>query len=132
MPALAEAHDKGQEYFELGDYAAAATLLAQVAGAQPGNACVRLLLGRAYLRCAQLGRAEAELTAVIDLDPADDFARFARGCGLERQGRHAEALSHLRLAAAMRPEEEYRDAIAGVEARAAGQLTGGIGSATAR
>jgi tetratricopeptide (TPR) repeat protein len=116
---LAEAHEKGRVYFEFGDYAAAARLLATVAAAEPRNVSVRLLLARAYFHSAQLRRAEAELAAVVGLDPVDDFARFALGRALERQSRHAEALPHYRLAAAMRPDPEYLDALARCESRAA-------------
>jgi tetratricopeptide (TPR) repeat protein len=116
---LAEAYNKGRVYFEFGDYAGAARLLAEVAAAEPRNVSVRLLLARAYFHSAQLRRAEAEFTAVVDLDPVDDFARFALGRCLERQSRHAEALPHYRLAAAMRPDPDYRDAITRVESRTA-------------
>jgi tetratricopeptide (TPR) repeat protein len=114
---LAEAYERGVVRFEFGDYAEAARLLAPVATAEPRNVSVRLLLARAYFHSAQLRRAEAELTAVVELDPVDDFARFALGRTLERQSRHAEALPHYRLAAAMRPDPEYLDAITRAESR---------------
>ena len=114
---LAEAYEKGRVYFEFGDYAAAARLLAPVAAAEPRNASVRLLLARAYFHSAQLRRAEAELAAVVDLDPVDEWARFALGRALERQSRPAEALPHYRLAAAMRPDPEYLDAVERCESR---------------
>jgi tetratricopeptide (TPR) repeat protein len=116
---IAEAYDKGRVYFEFGDYAQAARLLAGVAEAEPRNVSVRLLLARAYFHSAQLRRAEAELTIVVDLDPVDDFARFVLGRALERQSRYAEALPHYRLAAAMRPHPEYLDAITRAESRTA-------------
>jgi hypothetical protein len=58
-----------------------------------------------------------QLVVVVELDPVDDFARFALGRCLERQSRHAEALPHYRLAAAMRPDPEYLDAITRAEPR---------------
>jgi tetratricopeptide (TPR) repeat protein len=116
---IAEAYDKGRVYFEFGDYAEAARLLVPVAEAEPNNVSVRLLLARAYFHSAQLRRAEAEFLAVVELDPVDDFARFALGRCLERQSRHAEALPHYRLAAAMRPDPEYLDAVSRAESRTA-------------
>jgi len=116
---LAQAYEKGRVYFEFGDYAAAARLLAQVAEAEPRNVAVRLLLARAYFHSAQLRRAEAELAAVVELDPVDDFARFALGRALERQSRPAQALPHYRLAAAMRPDPDYLDAVERCESRTA-------------
>jgi tetratricopeptide (TPR) repeat protein len=116
---LAEAYEKGRVYFEFGDYAAAARLLAPVAEAEPRNVAVRLLLARAYFHSAQLRRAEAELAAIVELDPVDDFARFALGRALERQSRPAQALPHYRLAAAMRPDPDYLDAVTRCESRTA-------------
>jgi tetratricopeptide (TPR) repeat protein len=78
---------------------------------------VRLLLARAYYHSAQLGKAEAEFRAVTELDPVEDYAWFALGRTLERQNRHAEAAPCFRLASAMRPHQDYLDALARTEAR---------------
>jgi Flp pilus assembly protein TadD len=72
-----------------------------------------LLLGRAYYRSAQLGKAETELRHAVELSPADAYARYLLGRTLQRQSRHADALPHLRLAAAQNPDyAEDRDASA--------------------
>ena len=72
-----------------------------------------VLLGRAYYHSAQLRRAEEALTRAVALSPADSFARCLLGRTLQRQSRHAEALPHLRLAAAQNPVyTEDRDACA--------------------
>jgi tetratricopeptide (TPR) repeat protein len=68
---------------------------------QPDNTGLRTLRAWAYLMRAQLQRAEAELEKLVDENPADDWAQHALGRCLERQSRYAEALPHLRLAAAM-------------------------------
>lgn len=62
-----------------------------------------LLLGRAYYRSAQLRKAEEELRRAVELAPADSYARYLLGRTLQRQSRHADALPHLRLAAALDP-----------------------------
>lgn len=112
-------------------YRRAETLLAQrrpldavqallpVLAAQPDDASVHLLAGRAFLDSAQLRRAEASFTRVLDIDPADHYARFALGKALQRQGRFTEALAQLRMAVAMDPRPEYQDAIGEVRARIA-------------
>src|SRR5690606_41564918 len=63
----------------------------------PNHASVQLLAGRAYLDSAQLQRAEEAFGRVLDLDPADHYARFALGKALQRQGRLAEAHAQLKM-----------------------------------
>jgi thioredoxin-like negative regulator of GroEL len=67
----------------------------------PGNTGLRTLRAWAFLVRAQLGPAQAELERLVEDDPSDVWARHALGRALERQARYAEALPHLRLAAAM-------------------------------
>ena len=69
-----------------------------------GSAAGALLLGRAYYRSAQLRKAEEELRRAVELAPADSYARYLLGRTLQRQSRHADALPHLRLAAAQNPD----------------------------
>ena len=93
--------------------------LAPVLDSQPNDASVLMLAGRAYLDSAQLKRAEESFSRVVDIDPADHYARFALGKALQRQSRLAEALTQLRIAAAMDARPEYQDALGEVKARIA-------------
>ncbi|HEY4459692.1 MAG TPA: tetratricopeptide repeat protein [Pseudonocardiaceae bacterium] len=93
--------------------------LAAVVEEAPDTPSVQLLAGRAYLGSAQLNRAESAFLRVIELDPADHYARFALGRTLQRQGRLAEAKTQLRLATAMNPLPEYQEALGEVNARLA-------------
>jgi Flp pilus assembly protein TadD len=86
---------------------------------RPDSVSVLLLAGRAYLNSAQLGRAEEAFTKVLELDPADHYARFALGKALQRQGRLAEAHAQYKMAAAMDPRPEYQEALGEVRARMA-------------
>ena len=61
--------------------------LVPVLDSQPNDVSVQLLAGRAYLNSAQLRRAEDAFSRVLELDPADHYARFALGKALQRQGR---------------------------------------------
>ena len=83
------------------------------------QALMPLLAGRAYLNSAQLTRAEEAFTRVLELDPADHYARFALGKALQRQGRLAEAQAQYKMAAAMDPRPEYQEALGEVRARLA-------------
>jgi tetratricopeptide (TPR) repeat protein len=111
-------YERGVVYFEMGNYAHAARLLEPFAAEQPRSVSVRLLLARAYYHSAQLRRAETEFRAVTELDPVEDYAWVGLGRALERQSRGAEALSCFRMAAAMRPDEEYLEALTRAERRA--------------
>ena len=81
----------------------------------PGNTGLRMLRAWAYLIRVQLGPAETELRALVEEHPDDDWLRFALGRALERQSRYAEALPHLRLAAAMSADPEHELAVLRVE-----------------
>jgi tetratricopeptide (TPR) repeat protein len=74
---------------------------------EPDNTGLRTLRAWAFLMRAQLGRAENELARLVDENPTDDWARHALGRCLERQSRYAEALPHLRLAAAMSGDPDH-------------------------
>ena len=101
-----------QGLFERGDHVAAATALAELvdeiessrtAGA-PDEAVLhsvtdlRLMLARAYFQSAQLGRAEATLSQVIEESPTDSYAHLLLGRTLQRAARHDEAKRSLALA----------------------------------
>lgn len=87
--------------------------------AEPGSTGLRTLRAWAYFKSAQLGRAEADLSRLVDADPTDVWARFALGRVLERQSRYADALPHLRLAAVMSGDAEHEAGVLRVERRLA-------------
>jgi tetratricopeptide (TPR) repeat protein len=82
---------------------------------EPDNRGLRSLRAWAYLMRAQLQKAEAELRSLVEEVPDDDWARHALGRALERQSKYAEALPHLRLAAAMTGDPEHEAAVLRVE-----------------
>ncbi len=84
---------------------------------EPDNTGLRTLRAWAYLMRAQLQRAETELESLVADNPVDDWAQHALGRCLERQSRYAEALPHLRLAAAMSGDPDHGLAVLRVEDR---------------
>ncbi|GAA1147891.1 tetratricopeptide repeat protein [Nocardioides aquiterrae] len=74
---------------------------------EPDNTGLLTMRAWAYLMRAQLQRAEADLTRLVEENPSDDWSRHALGRCLERQSRYAEALPHLRLAAAMSGDPDH-------------------------
>ncbi|WP_031482168.1 tetratricopeptide repeat protein [Streptomyces bicolor] len=97
----AERWERAQMFFGAKDYAAAARVLGKLVEEAPEQTGPRLLLARAYYHSAQLRRAESELRVVIERDPVEQYARLMLGRTLQRQGRHAEAEPHMRLASAL-------------------------------
>lgn len=76
---------------------------------------LRTLRAWAFLQRAQLGPAEAELSALIDIQPDDVWVRHALGRALERQSRYADALPHLKLAAVMSDDYDHAAAVIRVQ-----------------
>ncbi|QMU69660.1 tetratricopeptide repeat protein [Streptacidiphilus sp. P02-A3a] len=99
--ALADEYTRAHLFFDSKAYSDAALILVPLVDADPANTAARLLLARSYYHSAQLNRAEAELRRVLERDPVESYAHLMLGRTLERQGRAAEAVPHLRLAAAM-------------------------------
>lgn len=97
----AERWERAQLFFDAKDYAGAARVLGGLVDEVPEQTGPRLLLARAYYHSAQLHRAETELRTLVERDPVEHYARLMLGRTLQRQGRHAEAESHLRIASAL-------------------------------
>ncbi|MEU5320096.1 tetratricopeptide repeat protein [Streptomyces sp. NPDC021056] len=97
----AERWERARMFFDARDYAAAARVLDGLVEEVPEQTGPRLLLARSYYHSAQLRRAEAELRTIVERDPVEQYARLMLGRTLERQGRHAEAGPHIRLASAL-------------------------------
>lgn len=92
-------------------------VLAPALDQEPDNTGLRTLRAWAYLMRAQLQRAETDLERLVAENPSDDWAQHALGRCLERQSRYAEALPHLRLAAAMSGDPDHGLAVLRVEHR---------------
>ncbi|MEQ6901767.1 tetratricopeptide repeat protein [Nocardioides sp. YIM 152588] len=87
----------------------------------PRNRGLRSLRAWAFMMRAQLVKAEEELSALVEDDPSDTWARHALGRALERQSRYDDALGHLRLAAVMSGDVEHELDVLRVE-RLAGRI----------
>jgi Tfp pilus assembly protein PilF len=71
---------------------------------EPRKASIREALGIAYFRIQRYREAENEFRAVLDISPSDDYAHYALGRCLEKQGKRVEANGHYKLASRMRPD----------------------------
>jgi Flp pilus assembly protein TadD len=88
-------------FLSMGQPIEAARVLVPVVAAEPANEAALELLARAYFGSAQLGRAEEALTRLVELAPANGWARRALARALERQSRGDEAAPHHRVADAL-------------------------------
>src|SRR2546423_11993769 len=79
---------------------------------EPEKAPIREALGIAYFRIRRWQAAEAEFRKLIELSPVNDYAHYALGRTLEKQGRAREANVHYKLASSLSPgSKQYRERI---------------------
>lgn len=105
---MSETYDlfqKGRAQLKDGMAAQATVSLEKAKRREPDKASIRELLGIAYFRLRRWGEAEAEFRAMLELAPTDDYAHYALGRSLLRQGRSREASAHLKLAKFLQPRE---------------------------
>jgi len=112
MSETYELFQRGRTLLAKGMASQATVSLEKARRREPDKASIRELLGIAYFRARRWMEAEAEFRAVLELSPADDYAHYALGRCLERQGRSAEANGHYKLASSLRPgSEQYASRI---------------------
>jgi Flp pilus assembly protein TadD len=88
-------------FLAMGQPTEAARILEPVVAAEPTNESALELLARAYFGSAQLTRSEETLTRLVQLAPANGWARRALARTLERQSRTEDAAVHHRVADAL-------------------------------
>ncbi|MGY1744149.1 tetratricopeptide repeat protein [Blastococcus sp. SYSU D00695] len=88
-------------FLSLGQPTEAARILVPVVEAEPANEAALELLARSYFASAQLARAEEALGRLVELAPANAWARRALARTLERRSRAEDAAVHHRLADAL-------------------------------
>jgi Flp pilus assembly protein TadD len=103
-PDLHSEYLRAELFLGSGQPTEASRILEPVLAAHPGHEAVLELLSRSYFASAQLGRAEAVLRQLVELAPANGWARRALARTLERQSRRDEAIAHHRMADALGAE----------------------------
>ena len=100
---------KGKAHLKRGMPAQATVALEKAKKREPDKASIREALGIAYFRIRRWDAAEAEFRKVLELSPVNDYAHYALGRVLEKQGRMHEANGHFKLASSLQPDsEQYR------------------------
>ena len=107
---MSETYDlfqQGRRHLRKGMPAQATVSLEKAKKLEPDKASIREALGIAYFRIQRWAEAESEFRAVLELSPADDYAHYALGRALEKQGKESEANGHFKLASSLRPQNEH-------------------------
>ena len=94
---------QGRSHLKRGMAAQATVALEKAKAREPDKASIREALGIAYFRIHRYVEAESEFRKVLELAPADDYAHYALGRCLEKQGHDQEANGHYKLASSLRP-----------------------------
>ena len=100
---LYDLFQQGKEHLKGGRAAQATVALEKAKRRAPDKASIREALGIAYFRIHRYDEAATEFRAMLELAPNDDYAHYALGRCLEKQGRAHEANGHYKLANSMRP-----------------------------
>jgi Flp pilus assembly protein TadD len=109
---MSETYDlfqQGRAHLRKGRAAQATVALEKAKRREPDKASIREALGIAYIRIHRWTEAESEFRAMLEISPADDYAHYALGRCLEKQGKDTEANGHYKLASSLRPGTEHYD-----------------------
>jgi Flp pilus assembly protein TadD len=94
---------QGRTHLREGMAAQATVSLEKAKRREPEKASIREALGIAYFRIHRYDAAESEFRKMLELAPADDYAHYALGRCLEKQGKTTEANGQYKLASSLRP-----------------------------
>lgn len=100
-------YTRGMRLLAAGDAAAAAQLLEHAARAEPDSCSVREALARALFDSGHYARAREAFGRNVDDSPTDDYAHFGLGLSHVRMGQLDDAVEHLAIAAALRPDNHH-------------------------
>ncbi|HEY7483495.1 MAG TPA: tetratricopeptide repeat protein [Streptosporangiaceae bacterium] len=105
-------YTRGLDLLKTGSPAAALQLLQRAADAEPTSRSIREALARAQFGARRYADAADSFRLIVEDNPSEDYALFGLGLALSRMGEFADAVEHLALAAAMRPDnKDYANAL---------------------
>jgi tetratricopeptide (TPR) repeat protein len=111
MKSAYESFQEGARLLATENPHAAVVLLEQVRDLEPDKGSVRETLARAYFRTGRFPAAREEFERALEIDPVNDYAHFGLALACAKTGQITRAVAHLKLAIAMRPADEYREAL---------------------
>ena len=98
---------QGRAQLKRGMAAQATVALEKAKRREPEKASIREALGIAYFRIGRWQAAESEFRKLLELSPVNDYAHYALGRTLEKQGRAREANVHYKLASSLSPNSTH-------------------------
>ena len=110
---MSETYDlfqQGRAHLSKGRAAQATVALEKAKRREPDKASIREALGIAYFRIHRWEEAEREFRAMLEIAPTDDYAHYALGRSLEKQGKATEANGHYKLASSLNPDSKHYSA----------------------
>jgi Flp pilus assembly protein TadD len=107
MSEVYDLYQQGRRHLAAGMAAQATVPLEKAKRREPDKASIREALGIAYFRIQRYDDAEREFRTMLEISPADDYAHYALGRCLEKQGKAAEANGHYKLASSLRPQSKH-------------------------
>ncbi|HEY8773937.1 MAG TPA: tetratricopeptide repeat protein [Gaiellaceae bacterium] len=106
MTEVYDYYQQGRRHLKKGMAAQATVPLEKAKRRAPDKASIRESLGIAYFRIGRYDEAAEEFRAILELSPTDDYAHYALGRCLEKQGKATEANGHYKLARSLRPQSQ--------------------------
>jgi Flp pilus assembly protein TadD len=103
--------ERAREFLRTGHPHQAAMLLGRAKLIEPEKGSIRETLARALYMSGRTTRARREFAKAVQIDPVNDYAHFGLALSCARTGQRSRAIAHLKLAIAMRPIPEYREAL---------------------
>ena len=103
--------ERARDFLRNGHPHQAAMLLTEAKLIEPEKASIREALGRALYLAGRIARARREFAKAVQIDPVNDYAHFGLALSCARTGERTRAIDHLKLAIAMRPADEYQQAL---------------------
>jgi Flp pilus assembly protein TadD len=107
MSETYDLYQQGRRHLAAGMAAQATVPLEKAKRREPHKASIREALGIAYFRIQRYADAEREFRTMLEISPADDYAHYALGRCLEKQGKETEANGHYKLASSLRPDSKH-------------------------
>ncbi|HYT81123.1 MAG TPA: tetratricopeptide repeat protein [Actinomycetota bacterium] len=104
--------ERARQFLKNGHPHQAAMLLSEAKLIEPDKGSIREALGRALYLAGRTAQARREFAKAVQIDPVNDYAHFGLALSCARTGERTRAIAHLKLAIAMRPSDEYRQALA--------------------
>lgn len=98
-------HGRGTALFILGNFAHAIADFQAILKLDPDNSATHVRCGEALMENHQLNEARACLDRAVEIDPANDWARYCLALTWQRDDNAAKALADLRKAIKLNPQQ---------------------------